>query len=121
MQLLTWPFGIFAVEYGAIEYPVRFFPKIINSSFTYEFLALPAIGVIYCMYFPLRRSMLVKVLYFIAFPTILSIGEVVILNYTDLIRYIHWNWLISWLTIAITLHLNYSYFRWFYKNVIRQH
>ncbi|WP_063868148.1 CBO0543 family protein [Paenibacillus sp. Soil766] len=115
IQLLTWPLGIFAVEYGALMYPVRFFSKLMSTSFTYEFIALPAIGTIYCMYFPQEQRMLVKALYIVAFPTALTLAEVILLKYTDLIRYIHWSWYLSWLTIGITLHLNYLFFRWFFK------
>lgn len=118
IQLLTWPFGIIPVEYGALEYPVRFFPKIIKTSFTYEFLALPAVGSIYCIYFPVGHRKLVKAIYIVTFPTVLTIGEVIILIYTDLIRYLHWNWFITWVTVTIILHLNYLYFKWFFKRQV---
>jgi hypothetical protein len=116
MQLFTWPFGIFAVEYGALEYPIRFFPETIRSSFTYEFLALPAVGALYCIYFPAGRQLFKKVRFMVAFPTLLTLGEVILIKYTDLVRYIHWNWFLTWLTVGLTLQLNYMLYRWFQLN-----
>ncbi|WP_438447799.1 CBO0543 family protein [Gorillibacterium sp. sgz5001074] len=115
MQQLTWPLGILAVELGAVEYPVRFFSHTISTSFTYEFLALPAVGSVFCVCFPFGRRRSVKAAYILAYPTALTVGEVILLHNTDLVRYIHWNWMITWLSITVTLLIHFRYFHWFFN------
>ncbi|MCY9691321.1 CBO0543 family protein [Paenibacillus alginolyticus] len=36
------------------------------------------------------------------FTTVLTIVEVLLVQYTDLIRYVRWNWFWSWATIFLT-------------------
>ncbi|WP_326163046.1 CBO0543 family protein [Schinkia azotoformans] len=51
--------------------------------------------------------------YFIGFSTVLTTIEVMLEKYTDLIKYIHWAWYISWITICISLFIVCLFCVWF--------
>lgn len=114
MQLLTWPFGILAVEYGGLKYPSRFLADAVGTSLTYEFLAYPAVGALFNLYYPKGRPWLYQTLYLFAYTSILTVGEVILERYTELVHYLHWNWFASWITILLTLLMNYLWYNWFF-------
>jgi len=113
MQLPAWILGLVVVQYGLIEYPSRFFAHAVRTSFTFEFVALPVISVLFNIHYPTQKSFWWRILYAIAFPTILVPIEVLILRYTNLVKYIHWTWYLSWFSILFTLLLSYGFYKWF--------
>jgi hypothetical protein len=102
-QFLTWPLGLAVVELGLVAYPVRLFPNFGYNSFTYEFMSYPVISAVFVAHYPNSRGPLVQFAYFAAVCTLLTIIEVLLEAYTDLIHYIHWNWFCSWSTLLFTL------------------
>ncbi|MCF2939749.1 hypothetical protein L1N85_15115 [Paenibacillus alkaliterrae] len=117
MQVPSCLFGLLVVEYNLIEYPVRFFANATNSSFTFEYYALPAMSVLYNLYFPQGKSLSRKIMYALAFPSVTTFTEVILERYTDNIEYVHWTWYFSWLSMLLVLHLSYLYTRWFMRTV----
>lgn len=115
MQALTWIFGLLAVELRLLEYPVRFFSYTTRVSFTFEYFVFPVVSVIFNLYFPKEGTWISKSLYSLAFPTILTIAEVILEEYTDCIEYIYWHWSWSWISMLATLLLSYAYYKWFFK------
>ncbi|KQL50725.1 hypothetical protein AN964_24170 [Heyndrickxia shackletonii] len=115
MQLPAWILGLAVVQYGLIEYPSRFFAHAVRTSFTFEFLAFPVISVLFNIHYPTQKGFWWKIFYVFAFPTILVPVEVLILRYTDLVKYIHWTWYTSWISIMLTLLLSYLFYKWFNK------
>ncbi|KIL42133.1 hypothetical protein SD70_02885 [Gordoniibacillus kamchatkensis] len=113
LQLPTWFFGLAAVQWGLIIYPSRFFDKAVSTSFTYEFLALPVISAVFNLHYPKTRSFWPKIVYILAFPTILTLVEVILERNTLLVAYIKWTGYYSWITIAFTLLLGYWFYKWF--------
>jgi hypothetical protein len=57
---------------------------------------------VFNVYYPHNRSRWLQFGYYILFTTALTVGEVVIQKYTDLIRYDDWNWFWSWGSIFVT-------------------
>jgi hypothetical protein len=45
----------------------------------------------------------------------MTILEVIIERYTNLIDYISWSWYWTWITLLITFHLTRTYYLWFIK------
>jgi hypothetical protein len=113
MQFPAWILGLVVVQLGLIEYPSRFFARAVSTSFTFEFLAFPAVSAIYNVYYPLKKALWKKIFYIIIFPTVLVITELIIKDYTDLIKYIHWTWSLSWISITLTLLVSYWFYKWF--------
>lgn len=114
-QFITWFLGLLVVELRLLEYPVREFSDTLRTSFVYEFLAFPMIGVFYCLYFPINKSGWAKFLYTSAFATGLTIPEIFINKYTNLVEYHHWGWYVTWGSISTTLYLLGIFYRWYFR------
>jgi hypothetical protein len=114
-QFVTWTLGLVVVEFHWIEYPVRELAKVNGSSFLFEFLVYPIIGIFFCLYYPLRSTNWKKVLYISAFTTGITIPEVIIEKYTNLIKYIHWDWYVTSASVYATLYLLWVFYRWYLK------
>ncbi|MCZ8518597.1 MULTISPECIES: CBO0543 family protein [Paenibacillus] len=113
-QSITWVLGLLIVEYHLIEYPVREFAVANSTSFSFEFFIYPAICVIYNLRFPIKRKRWVRAGWILGFPTGMTLVEVVIEKYTELIEYTHWTWYWSWITLTATFFLSRSFYLWFY-------
>lgn len=57
-QVLTWPLGLFVVNMGWIQYPIRFFENANYASFTFEFFIYPVMCIYLNVYFPSEKSLL---------------------------------------------------------------
>lgn len=113
-QVITFLIGIVVVELNLIEYPVRLFASINRTSFTYEQYVFPAICAIFIVWYPVHRSSIIQSGYYIGFSSVLTISEVIIEKYTNLIKYIHWEWYISWLTIYLSFCMVHLFCNWFF-------
>jgi hypothetical protein len=112
-QLLTWIFGLLVVYFGLLSYPKHFMANATDTSFTYEFLAFPVVSAIMNVRFPSGKPILLKIGYFLLFPTFLTGMEIILVHYTDLIVYNHWFWFISWVTISVTILVALGFHNWF--------
>lgn len=113
-QTITWYFGTLVVQYGLIKYPVRFFPKATNTSFTFEFFVYPAICILFNLYFPFDKSYLWQIFYFVCFASAITVFEVMLEKHTNLIKYIKWSWFLTWITLLITFAMSNVFYRWFF-------
>lgn len=113
-QTITWYFGILVVQYGLIKYPVRFFPKATNTSFTFEFFVYPAICVLFNLHFPFDKSYFGQIVYYIGFASAITFFEVMLEKRTNLIKYIKWSWFWTWVTLLITFAMSNWFYRWFF-------
>ncbi|MCM3569230.1 CBO0543 family protein [Neobacillus mesonae] len=113
-QVITFLIGLVVVELGLLEYPIRLFASINRASFTFEYLAFPVVCAAFSVWYPNNRRLLFQYGYYAGFSSVLTIVEVIIEKYTDLIRYIHWEWYISWITICISLFIVRLFCVWFF-------
>jgi hypothetical protein len=113
-QGITFLTGLVVVEWGLLEYPVRLFASINRTSFTFEYYAFPVICAAFNVWYPTHRSTLAQLGYYIGYSTVLTIGEVIIEKYTELIKYIHWEWYTSWITICLALFIGRLFCVWFF-------
>lgn len=114
-QLITWLLGIIVVELRLIEYPVRFFPYAIKTSFAFEFLVFPALCAIFIINFPDKKSTFRKFMHYFYFCTGITIVEVIAEKYTNIINYINWTWYITWITLFITFYISRKFYLWFFR------
>jgi hypothetical protein len=115
MQSFTWILSGITVQLKLISYPVRFFSYAFRTSFTFEYIVFPIVSVLFNLYFPRKKTKLIKIIYSLSFPSVIIIGEIIAEKYTDNIEYLKWNWFYSWSSMLITLLLAYGYYRWFFK------
>ena len=103
IQFITTILGHVVVEFDALAYPVREFSRVNRTSFIYEFLAFPMMCAIFNVYYPAHRSRLLQIGNYMLYCTVITIIEVFIERYTNLILYLKWNWFWTWGSVLITL------------------
>ncbi|MFC6604827.1 CBO0543 family protein [Ectobacillus funiculus] len=54
-------------------------------------------------------------LYISLFSTGLTVPEIFIEKYTNLITYVNWKWYYTWLSVYATLFLAWIFYKWFFK------
>ena len=114
-QAISWFLGLVTVEFGLIKYPIRFFSEVNRASFTFEFLLLPIVCAIFNTHYPVQRSRIVQIGYYYIFPTSMTILEVVLEKFTNLVKYIHWNWSLTWLTLLFTFFTTRLFCNWYFN------
>ncbi len=119
-QFVTWLLGLIVVQLGLIEYPVRLFPKANMTSFTFEFLVYPSICAIFIVHYPQNKSRLTQLLYYAVYCTAITIVEVLVERYTDIIVYKHWHWYTTWLSLFATLYITKKFVDWFFRRVEKE-
>ncbi|WP_160680146.1 CBO0543 family protein [Clostridium sp. C8-1-8] len=112
---ITWFFGLMVAEFNLIEYPIRQFPEAIKTSFLFEYFLFPSICALFVVNYPEMKSKLRKFLYYLAFCSILTIIEMFEERYTLVLKYIFWDWYVTWITFYITFYACYKYKKWFFK------
>ncbi|KQX48300.1 MULTISPECIES: CBO0543 family protein [unclassified Paenibacillus] len=113
--MLTCPIGLIVVEYNLVAYPVVELPDVSRTSMTYEYFAYPIICMVFNCYYPSGRSRCVQFSYYIIFCMPLTITEVILEHYTNLVRYVHWSWFCTMLSLMITFLLSRMFCVWFFN------
>lgn len=116
-QVMTWFLGLVVVELGLLVYPVRCLPEVNRASFIYEFFAYPMVCAVFNARYPSNRSRWFQLGYYAAYCTVLTLTEVFIEVYTDLIEYVHWNWFWTWSSLFMTFLLTRMFCVWFFRGL----
>jgi hypothetical protein len=118
-QVVTWLLGLLIVEKKLIKYPFRtFFKKSIKSSFTFEYFVFPGLNALFNIYYPEKRNVYIKVLYYFIHTSTITLFELFALKYTKLIKYRKWRWYWSFLSISISYYIGRKYQKWFFKGQV---
>ncbi|WP_077212088.1 CBO0543 family protein [Bacillus dakarensis] len=115
-QMITWLVGLLVVEKGLIRYPVREFKKANKTSFTFEYFIYPACCAIFNVRYPENKGKGIKLLYYIFHAGIITIIEVVIERYTNLVTYIKWRWYWTFISIGLTYYISRLFYCWYFKD-----
>ncbi|SMD13767.1 CBO0543 family protein [Sporomusa malonica] len=116
MQMVTWIFGLLVVEWGLIEYPIHEFEHANMTSFTFEFFVYPVICTFYNLYYPETQRYFYEFWYTVLYCTPITLLEIILEKYTELIGYIHWAWYWTWITLFLTFRISRAYIKWFYSS-----
>jgi hypothetical protein len=83
--------GVLVVEEKMLEYPISFLSNYFSSSLLYEYLLLPVVCIYFyqATYFSRYPSIILKCA---LYTSVLTIIEVLLERYTDLIEYYTWTW-----------------------------
>lgn len=115
-QLITWSTGLIVVELRLIEYPVRlFFQFSSRTSFTFEYFIYPSLCAIFNLNYPDGKSKLARFRHYFNYCSSMTVIEVIIEKYTNIIKYVHWSWYTTWITLFITFYISRKYYLWFFK------
>lgn len=119
-QMITWLFGLLVVEKGLIKYPVREFKKANKTSFSFEYFIYPAISAIFNVRYPENKGKGTKFLYYLFHTGFITILEVFIEKYTDLVTYVRWKWYWTFISIGILYYISRLFYCWFFKKDLSQ-
>lgn len=114
-QFITWFLGLVVVQFQWVVYPIRFFAEASKNSFTFEFIAYPAMTTLFILHFPEKKKWTWRWLYYGCFVSFLTLGEFVLEKYTRLIQYVSWEWYYTWISVLLTQLLCRLYIRWFFN------
>lgn len=114
-HVITWLTGLAVVEAGLIEYPVRLFPHASRTNFTFEYFTYPAFCAVFNLHYPENKSGFSQFMYYFYYCTGLTIAEVMLERYTNILKYIHWTWYITWISFFVTFYLTRKYCLWFFR------
>ena len=117
--LITYVLGILVVEFGLIEYPVRFFPDAIKTCFAFECVVYPSLCAIFNINFPEHKNVFGKFMHYFYFCTSITVVEAIVEKYTSIITYLHWAWYLSWITLFITFFISRQFYLWFFRLKIK--
>jgi hypothetical protein len=113
---LGFMFGLFIVQMKWIEYPARIlFRYADRTEFTFEFVLYPTICVLFVLHYPWRKNYITQLGYFVAYSSTMTLVEVLIEHYTQLIHYIKWTWYWKWITIFLTFYLSRLFYVWLFR------
>lgn len=113
-NMLAWFLGLIAVEAGWLIYPVRELAKSSSTSFVFEYLCYPVVTVYYNLLYPEKGSPAAKLGWTALFAFGITIPELLIESYTDLVRYTGWKWYWTTLSVGLTLGASRLFFNWFF-------
>lgn len=119
-QVITLLFGSVVVQFGLIAYPIRLFADVNRASFSYEFFLYPVVCAVFLVFYPVSKSMLYRFGYFTVFCTVLTIPEMLLEHYTDLIVYLKWSWYWTWITLFLTILLSRKFCVWFFRSTLME-
>jgi hypothetical protein len=114
-QVITWVIGLAVSQCSLIEYPVRSFAYATKASFDFEYFIYPAICAVFNLHYPEGKSHIRQFMHYFYFCTAMTISEVLCERYTNVIKYIHWTWYLTWITLFITFYVSRKYYLWFFK------
>ncbi|MCB2293521.1 hypothetical protein LGK95_08300 [Clostridium algoriphilum] len=114
-QFLAWILGLIVVQFKLIEYPVRLFSYATKSNFTFEYFVYPSLSAIFNIHYPKKKSAFGQFMYYFYFCTTMTAIEIFVEKNTDLLKYIHWTWYITWSSLFITFYCTRKYYEWFFK------
>jgi hypothetical protein len=114
-QFMTWILGLTVVELKLIEYPVRSFSYATRSSFDFEYFIYPAFCVLFNLHYPKDKNFLGQFMYYTYYCSVITIIEVMVEKYTNILTYIHWTWYITWISFFITFYLSRKFYLWYFQ------
>lgn len=115
VQFPTWILGLSAVELGLLEYPVRELATVNRTSFIFEYIVLPILCVHVNNYYPWQASGLVKTVYLTGISLLVTGIEVLLKQFTMLIKYSGWQWYWTFISITLIFWLNQKIVKWFFE------
>ena len=54
-------------------------------------------------------------MYYFYFCTTMTVIELIVEKYTNVLTYIHWTWYITWVTLFMAFYITRKYYVWFFK------
>lgn len=92
--------GSLVVESGLLDYPVRILPNLYDTSLLFELWVLPILCILYNQIIN-KRGLWPMGYYAMLFSAGITIIEFILERDTNLIEYIEWSWISTFITVTL--------------------
>ncbi|MGX6443914.1 CBO0543 family protein [Neobacillus sp. K501] len=115
-QAIIWLCDMPAFQYGLLSAPVREFPKATDLPLTIDYFFYPVLFSIFYIHRRVKGSLWSRISYFFVWISIITIFDVIIGRYTDLLEYEILKWYGMWIYIGFLFYVSQFCCNWFYKD-----
>lgn len=121
-QVITWSVSLLLVEFDLVENPVREFSRATASNFSFNFVFFPTAGIVFNLYYPEKRSLLLKLGYNVLWVGGLTGLILATARFTGLIRPSPYYRYGIWLLVFLSFYAVRKYYLWYFygKSVLRR-
>jgi hypothetical protein len=115
-QAIIWLCDMPAFKYGLLSAPVRILPKATHLPLTIDYFFYPILFSIYYVHKSGKRSLLPRFAYFFVWVSVVTLFDIVLERYTDLLEYGILTWYGMWIYIGFLFYASEIGCNWFYKD-----
>lgn len=119
-QSFLWLNSLIHVEFNLLDYPVREFPKATELLITTEYFFYPLLCGFYIAFEP-KRSIMGRFIYLSIWISALALYDLILVNYTNLIDYVHYAWYFTWMDYFCIFAVTNLVYHWFFKGKEQYH
>lgn len=115
-QAIIWLCDMPSFQFGLLSAPVRLFPKATDLTITINYLFYP---VLFSIFYVNRRQMVTlwsKLIYFFIWTSVITLFDIILERYTDLLEYGLLTWYGMWIYINFLFYVSQVCCNWFYKD-----
>lgn len=112
-RAIVWLCDIPAFYFDLLEAPVRLLPKASDLALTIEYIFYP---VLFSLYYVKKTAARSKVFYFFAWATAITLFDIMLERYTDLLEYKLLPWYGMWMYILFLFYVSNKCCNWFFKD-----
>ncbi|WP_276358435.1 CBO0543 family protein [Cohnella caldifontis] len=114
-QSMIWGCDFPAFKYGLLSAPVREFPEASDLAITINYFFYPVIFSIFYVHLRLKRSLWSKFSSFFLWVSALTLLDITLEKYTDLLQYGLLTWYGMWIYIGFLFFISLVCCNWFLK------
>lgn len=114
-KTIAWLNNLLQVKFNIILFPFREFPKASEVLVTTGYFVYPLLCGFYIIFEP-KVNLISRFLYLIIWTTGLTVFEVILETYTNLIKYIHFAWYWTWVDFFCLFALTNIIYQWFFRD-----
>jgi hypothetical protein len=119
-QTFVWVSSLLHVKYHLLAFPVREFPKATEVLVTTEYFFYPLLSGLYIIFEP-KRSLAIRIIYLSLWISGLTVMDVMLEKYTNLIEYVHYAWYLTWIDFFCIFVVTNLIYQWFFKDKAHFH
>jgi hypothetical protein len=115
-QAIIWLCDMPSFQLGLLSAPVREFPKATDLPITIDYMFYPVLFSIYYVNKKVNSSEKSKWIYFFTWTTAITLYDLLIERFTDLLEYEILPWYGMWIYIVFLFYVSQICCNWFYKD-----
>ncbi|WP_102273091.1 CBO0543 family protein [Cytobacillus massiliigabonensis] len=115
-QAFIWLCDMPSFKFGLLSAPVREFPKATDLAITIDYFFYPVLFSIFYVSQKRQGTKWMKFIYSLVWISAITLFDIVIEKYTDLLEYGRLTWYGMWLYIGLLFFVSLTCCNWFFKD-----